>query len=480
MVDAKEVISKISKYKGGKPLASYKLTTQSDSAQLEPIYYWILDFLQDARVDVKKITDNFMASPGSGQFQDMTQRQATFMTKAGEYLGAINQVTKSILNLIYDLKEFEIRLEQYKRSKDPDKAKKAEGMLALKQVWLDNVDLKKGNGSIHQMANQMGFTTLREAFMIANSPDDIRDMASKDGGNVINDSVMRILLPRISEFLIWVDISEKELFKRFSIEKSYLRSQVETLKMYAKWARPYLKALDELKMKGFEKDPALVAAFSTSMFELSLLGKSKVAIEKNPDLKKKFPDYKLKRDYFAVYVVNMEYRGHLGQVAGQGKQSGYGFGFGGRIDMNFDCYALNAEELKLIEAELDKTDVSDALKFLEDSTGDTLKSLEEDIQHFVFDDKKKEEEKKKEVKKEDDTNPFTAIFSGIGSLFSGNFSWNEKKKEVKEPKDIQKDNFVEEAVRAQTEKSAKDFMYAVYDIYKKAHGMASSPEKFDS
>ncbi|MBP7708233.1 hypothetical protein KA107_00990 [Candidatus Pacearchaeota archaeon] len=477
MATIKEVIAKVCPKAyaddGGKPkaLSSYKLTSQSDITQLEPIYFWILDFLQDAGNDVTKVTDNFAASPGSGQFQDFSQRQATMMAKASEYMGAINQVTKSILNLIYDLKEFEIRLEQYERAKDKDKKKKEEGMLALKQVWLDNVDLKRGRGSIHQMANEMGFTTLREAFLIANEQKDIENMASKDGGNVINESVKRILIPRLSEFLMWKDISEKELSKRFAIEKTYLKSQVETLKLYTKWARPYLKSIEELRMKGFDKSPELVAAFSTSMFELTLMAKKKQKAPPAP-----FDDYKMKRDYYAIYVVNLEYRGHVGQKVTQ--KGDYGFGFGGRVDMTFDCYALNSDELKLVEKELANADISDGLSVLQDNTAETMKQLEDDIKHFVYDDVMPEKKNKKEdTKKEDDTNPFTALVS----LFT--FNWakkDDKKKEIAEPKDIPKDNDIEKIVRDKTKDSAKEFLFAVYDVYKKAHGMASSPDKFES
>jgi len=469
MADIKEVISKITKFNDGKPLSSFKLTSQSDITQLEPIYYWILDFLEDAGIKVQKITDNFTASPGSGQFQDFTQRQSTYMAKAAEYMGAINQVTKSILNLIYDLKEFEIRLEQYKRAKSKNDKEKQEGILALKQIWLDNVDLKRGRGSIHQMANEIGFTTIREVFLIANSIEDVEKMASKEGGNVINDSIKRVLIPRVGEFKIWADVSEKELRKRFEIEKTYLKSQVETLKLYTKWARPYLKATEDLGMKGFDKDPALVSSFSTSMFQLTLMGK------KQEKLPKEHESYNMRRGYYAVYVISMEYRGHVGQKVTQ--KGDYGFGFGGRVDMTFNCYSLNEDELKLVDKQLADADLSDGLKTLQDNTADTLKQLEDDIKHFILDDKEEGEKGEKE-KKEDDTNPFPVLFS----LFKFSFSSlkKDKKRDINEPKDIPKDNYVETIVRDKARDSAKGFLFTTYDVYKKAHGMASSPEKFDN
>jgi len=457
-----------------KPLSSYKMTYDSSQNQLEPIYYWFLDFMNGLPgMKIEKITDNFMASPGSGQFSEMGAKATAMQQQATKILADTNTLIKTIQNLVYDLSEFEIRLAQYKKANSEEKKEKEEGMLALKNVWLDQVDLKRGRGSIHQMANEMGFTTLREAFLVSNSTEDVEKMAAKDG--VINDSVKRILIPRLSEFLLWKDISERELTKRFEIEKSYLKSEVESLKMYTKWARPYLKAAEDLRMKGFDKDAALVSAFSTSMFELTMLGLMKADISKNTELKQKFGEYKLKKDFYSIYVVTFKYRGHLGQKAGQGGQSGYAFSFGGKVDMTFDSFALSSEELALVRKIISDTDLSDGLNIVENNMNVALDQLQKDIEKFTKD--TKEEEKKKEESKEDDINPFSALFN------ADTFSFKEKKKEDKKielPKDLSSDNFVEETVREEAKKTAMKFMYTIYDIYKKAHAMPSSPFEFDN
>lgn len=471
MADIKEVISKCTSYKKGKPLSSFNMTYDAPSNQLEPIYYWLLDFMQDAGIGVEKITDNFMASPGSGQFGEMGQKATAMQQQASKLLADTNTLVKTVLNLVYDLKEFEIRLKHYERAKSKNNSEVEEGMLALKNIWLDQVDIKRGRGSVHQLTYEMGFTTLREAFMKANTTQEVKDMASKEG--VINDSVMRILIPRISEFLTWKEMSEKELEKRFSIEKSYLKSEVEALKLYTQWARPYLKAASDLRMKGFDKNPALVAAFSTSMFELTLMGKRKTKAPPAPH-----QDYKLERDYFAIYVISLKFRGHLGQKAGQGAQSGYAYAFGGRVDMTFDCYCLNSEELKLVQEEMKKADLDDGLKLVEDNTQTALDQLKDDIIKYTGDDPLKKKEEKKE-EKISDVNPFTALFSGFSDFFKP-FEFKKEKKEIKELKDVKKDTYVEEIVRDETGKGAKEMLFAIYDVYKKAHGMASSPDKFDN
>lgn len=452
-----------------KPLSSYKLIYDSPANQLEPLYYWFLDFMGGLKPE--KITDNFMASPGSGQFSEMGAKATAMQQQATKILADTNVVIKSIIQLIYDLKEFEIRLMHYEKANSKNSKEKEEGMMSLKNIWLDQVDLKRGRGSIHQMTYEMGYTTLRDAFLIADDVKSLDAMASKDG--VINDQVKRVLIPRISEFLMWKDISEKEIRARFNIEKSYLKSQVESLKLYTRWATPYLKAAEELRMKGFDKDAALVNAFSTSMFELCLLGTSKAEIPKNYGT-----TYKLERPYSAVYVVSLTYRGHLGQKAGQGAQSGYTYSFGGKVEISFDCYALNSEELGLVKKTLAKRNEDAGMDLIKNNTGLALDELKDDIARFTEDkDKKKKDEERKG--KEDDINPFSSLLD-FSKLFD---FWGKKdkdKKKVETPKDIDDDNFIEKVVRQEAIKKANSFLYTIYDIYKKAHGHASSPENFDN
>jgi len=463
----------------GNPLSSYKLVYDSDSNQLEPIYFWILDFIQDMGIKVEKVTDNFQSSPGSGHFADMSQRATIMQQQATKILADTNVVIKSIIQIVYDLKEYEIRLSQYKKANSKDPKEKEEGMLALKNIWLDQVDMKRGRGSIHQMSYEMGFTTLREAFLVANSVEDVNKMSSADG--VINESVKRVLTPRLGEFLLWKDVSEKEIVKRFEIEKSYLKSQVESLKLYTNWAKPYLKAAKDLKMNGFETNAALVHAFSTSMFELTLLGKRESGIS-SPVLIKRFGrDYKLKRKYYSILIVSLKYVGKLAQKVTQ--RGDYGFGFGGRVDITFDSYALNEEELALVKKKMDEADLKDGLDLVGENTQAALDQLKDDIEKYCLkdEDKKKiEEEKKKEEKKQDDTNPFGALWSLITFDFGTSEKKKDDKKEIKDSKDIVKDDFVEKAVRAEAASGAMGSLYAVYDIYKKAHGMASSPKNFDN
>ena len=466
-------------------VSSHKLSFDSQQNQLEPIYYWILDFMEQiGRSAPKKIIDNFMASPGSGQFSEMSMKATKMQEEGMKILGGMNQIVKSVLNLIYDLKEFELRLAHYDDYNSEDKQEREQGILALKQVWLDNVDMKKGRGAIHQMASaEMGFSTLREAFMMANSVEDIKKMNSEDkkagGAGLINDSVMRILKPRVGEFLKWVKYSEAELRKRFSIEKNYLKSQVETVKLYSAWMKPYLVAAEKLKQQGFEKDAALVNAFSTTMFELQLFHKKEVSADDD-----RFKGYNSRRKYYDVVIVTLKYRGHVSQRVTQ--KGDYGFGMGGVVDMEFDSYALNDEELGAAEKKLEKNDLEKSMEFSGDVAGEALATMKEDLDYFL---KSKEEravaDKESGIRNQEsgseDINPFTALFGLFGKSKKKD---KNKERVMPEVGDIKKDNFVEKTMRAGAIIGSAKALYSIYDIYKKAHRMASPPgdgfDKFDS
>src|SRR3990172_3210441 len=174
-----------------KPLAEHKLVYDSSSETLEPIYFFILDLMNDFRFEVKKLVDNFSSSPGSGHFSELGQRASVMQQQGTIILGDVNTVLRSVLNIIYDLKEFRIRLSHYDSLKDPKRNEAA--TLALKQIWMDKVDITKGNSSIKAMAlGQAGFPTLIAAFLVAQNLEDADKI-------VLNDRVKRIVKARVVE-----------------------------------------------------------------------------------------------------------------------------------------------------------------------------------------------------------------------------------------------------------------------------------------
>jgi hypothetical protein len=445
----------------------YKLTYNSPFETLEPMYFWILDFLGPEKTE--KIVDNFQSSPGSGHFSEQMTKATHMRDEGMKIMQTIGIIIKSVINLIYDLRQFEIRLNDYKAARSKDKSTAEAGLIALKQNWLDNVDIKRGNTSIKAMAfSQASFATLIDAFMIVSSLQQIKSKPEQ-GGLDLNERVLRILEQRFLEFEKWKELSEKELTKRYNMERAYLKSQVESLRLYSRWAKPYLKAAQQLEMAG-SSSASLVKVFNTILLELTLMKNDAVKTENeiyDKNLPKEFLTWIEKgkvRKYYSCTFVDLRFRG----IPQRGEQH---YTFGGRTDITFKGYALNDQELKVLRKRLEESDINESLKLVENATQSSLSEIQEDIDHYLkgIEDKKEEDEDKKE----EDINPFAALL-GFGKK-SG--SKKDKSKDKKESDEIKPDNYAEKMIRELAERNCKENAYKVYDTYKKSHGMASTKEQ---
>ncbi|MBU2562185.1 MAG: hypothetical protein KKF68_00815 [Nanoarchaeota archaeon] len=456
-----EIIEEVVPYykKKGGPESSHTLGYESNSQTLEPVYFFILDLMSDFGLAPEKLIDNFTTTPGSGHFSEMGQKASIMQQQAENVMAKVNALLRSVLNIIYDLKEFKIRLEHYNALKSGDSSQKEAALLSLKQIWMDKVDIAKGNSSIKAMGlGQAGFQTLIDAFLVAKTTDDVKKLD-------LNDRVKRILLPRLQEFNLWATQSEKELRKRYELERTYLKSQVNSLKLYSRWAKPYLKAAQQLEMKGSDKDPALVKVFNTILLELTLLGKSKIDPE-SASIEGKMPTdfrkFKPKRDYYSCILVSFKFRGIPQRV---GQQAHYLFG--GKANVEFRGYALNEDELKKIEKEVEDSDVGDILQLIEGTTTESLGHLQEEINSFL---EEKSEDEKKEIK--DKSNPFLALIGYYDKPNKTEAKTSEKKEDKEKP--LRPDDWIEKThFRKLAGEQAAETSFKLFDVYKKAHGMMS-------
>jgi hypothetical protein len=449
-----EDVLKKNNAKGG-PFSTHQIVYNSPSETLEPVYFFLLDLVESFGYDVEKLSDNFTSTPGSGHFADLGQRATKMQEEGMKILGSINTVIRSIVNLLYDLKEWRIRLQQYDDYHSKDRDKKFSAVLALKQIWLDKVDINKGQSSVKAMAlGQAGFQTLLDGFFAA---DDEKAVDKID----LNDRVKRILKQRIHEFLLWIDYSEQELRKRYSIERSYLKSQLSSLKLYSRWARPYIKAAIKLEQKEQGRKPRLVDTFNSILLELTLLGKKKVDIKSaitSGDLPVGFDKMKNLREYYSIVLLDYEFNG----IPQRGQQGQYLFG--GKVIITFRSYALNKDELEMIDRELEKSDIAYATQIASGVTDESLEQIQADVEFFL------NEESVEHKKEEGGANPFLALF--------GYYDKEKKKEGEKEEKkkilEVRKENWAErEHMRKAAEKPAKEDLFSFFDIYKKAHGMVS-------
>jgi len=468
------------------PMEQHVITYDSPAEGLEPVYFWLLDYLGSGLMrglynSVEKLTDNFVSSPGSGHFSEMQGKATQMQQEVSRTMGNVNTVLKSVLNLVYDLKEFRIRLTPYKiyKDKNSSESEKFKQLLSLKQVWLDNVDIRKGRGSINALSSgELDFVTLRDAFMSLKS----LEQASKkpeEGGIDLNERVKRILQQRAQEFFMWIEESYNSLTQRYEIERNYLKSQDNMLKLYAKWVKPYLKAASRLEQNMDSKNPGLVTAFNTMVMELKVLAYSEHKTKDDVDnglLPELFKDLKEKdvRKYFKVLVVELEFRGIPQRVSQRGDWS-----FGGKVEIRFTSYGLNKDELNVFKDELNRDDFSSMLKLVEGATDESLKQIEKDVRALVegkeIEDIEKEEKEKKEEKERKKKEGDDFGLNGFFSLFK-----IKKKPKVKidYKKPLPVDNNYEKVLRSQAIITANESCFNTFDNYKKGHGMPSHSNPF--
>jgi len=434
-----------------KDSTKYKLIYDSLNEGLEPIYYWLVDYMSDSSpsgldLQIRKGTEWMNVAVSSGYFGEMGQRATLMQQKAMEYLGAINAVVKSILNLIYDLGEFEIRLQAYDKAKNTDPDKKREGVYSLKGIWMDQVDARKGRASINLLAQDLQFVTLRDAFFHVNTTKDIKDLE-------LNKRIQTILERKLEEYDAWYKASEREIRKRFEIERAYLRSQVGTLTLYANWVKPYLLAAQKLKLQKTDlaslANPHVVNAFSNMEMEIKLFGNTKpiTPAAVHPSLANVQLDIK----YYAVVEVTTNFRSVPSALSGPG---GRQYIHGGRTNLDIKGFVVDDVELSVIES----YELYEDLNLIEDYIEVSSKQLKEEIDKYINPPPPKKEEKPKQQLE----NPFKGVFLGFKELFTA--------LKIEMPK-----KRVSSVIYTDTENVAKDkakeLATKVYTVYKKTHGM---------
>jgi len=451
------------------PLEKHYIEYDNIGGSLESIYFWILDYLKLRSHKTEKLVDTFLASPGSANFAEMGGRLTRMQEEGMKMLGAANQVVKSILNILYDLKEFKIRLATYKDYQSKEPGIKHAALLSLKQIWMDTVDAKRANSSIKAMAQQFDYVTLIDAFMSADTLESVTKKP-EEGGLDLNDRVRRILEQRLQDFFRWVKESEMELKKRFEIEKIYLKSQVNTVKMYARWAKPYLrfaKQLEPRMMMEPDKEPNaastsyLVNSFNTTLMQLTILASrtfnalEDIGLGHLPEMLR----FKLDkcRQYYSCTMLDYSFRAYPERF-GQG-----GYGMRGRLELNWYSFCLNEDELKVLRREIEKDDFGDIYQAITGATDDSLGLVQKEIDEFLegTDDEEKEEP--------EDVNPFSAL---VGKDIGKKKAKKGDKKKDEDPGPLIKPDIWEETgLRCQSVIESRKECRRAYNMFKRAYGM---------
>ena len=174
-------------------------------------------------------------------------KKKTLEDRTMQLLGSINTVLKSIIALTYELKELDKNLQFYDLSKSKEKEKAEAAELALKRIFLDNVDARKGGASLSSLSRSAsqaqgggpGFIDIVAVFYTVKSLKDVANLQR-------NEQYKNILKNRYIEYEKWKEINGKDLKNRKSMLLQYLKSQMGSFDLYVDWCSTYLSLLSKM------------------------------------------------------------------------------------------------------------------------------------------------------------------------------------------------------------------------------------------
>jgi hypothetical protein len=351
----------------------YLIRIDTPFESIGKFYNMVLKELRDFKMpNIVKIDQTLSASPTSAFYADVAQRKAYAKEQVDKGMQIIGGIMQTVIKLIYSLREFDLILDIFKRLLGKDDKERIGAELNLRRIFLDEVDAKKGRGSIHNMTTAQGmeFVSLRDNFLI------IKDLKSIDDLNA-NDRIKRILKDRFSEYEDWKKAYKKDIEGRKKIQKEFLRSQVESMKMQLEWVKPYYTLMQQLNIDTGVANPDLLAGIDTSIIKTKIRTVLGGPDAKIPSLATAFVDVD-----FSFKTSPVQVRGAQGQA----------FHHRFSTEIKYTPYVMSNEDYEKVK----KVETMRDIKFLETIVGESLSAIKDDLEKYMAGEDIKKEEKEKE------------------------------------------------------------------------------------
>ncbi len=368
--------------------AVYTIQVNTPYQSMGKFYHQVLDILRKrGGFKLEKVSEHISVSPTSALYGDIAQRRQYAIQQFNNAMKSISSIMQTVIKIIYDLREFDIILDNFDKLKEGDSKEKFAAEQNLRRIYLDEVDIKKGRGSINQLASAGGqqgglqMVALRDSFMVVRKLKDIDDLK-------INDRVKRILKGRFNEYKKWKEEYEKDIRGRKKIEMQFLNSQVESLKMQLDIARPYYTVMNQLDVGTGVNSPDLIAGLDTSIIKAKIRGVHKKGAATG----------------FLDVNINMKTKPQQVRTK-QGQTFHHIF----RIDITYTPYAMPNSVYEKIKHSEVKKDVM----FLETVVGKSLEAIKDDLEKYLKGGVIYEEDE------DEDYVPFEFLFYPFKPLISG-------------------------------------------------------------
>jgi hypothetical protein len=425
-----------------------------------------------------RIAESVDPSSLSGLMNMVFEKKKNLEDRIMQLLGSINTVLKSIIAITYELKELDRNLYFYDELKDRDKEKAEAAELALKRVFLDNVDARKGGASLSALSRSPtqgqggpGFIDIMSVFYQVKS---LKEVSQLDR----NEQYKSILKNRYVEYEKWKEINGKDLRSRKGMLLQYLKSQMGSFDLYVDWCSTYLSLLSKMGLNTaksaseYMKGSSKPDIFENELFSVSVVS-SKPVYAKEYDVeytrlfKNKGPEIPIsvepksivgdlltrgykehRRSYiynrlkkygplaFSVIKFTMDFKEKPSKEAAQPP-------YEGTFSLHIYPYSFTPEEFYLYKrantAKIQKT----VFAAVNQSVFNSLSIIKEDLDKYILEAEKEEAAKKKPNKPQkefaifDIYRAFKDDFTGVSKSFSTFSQGTSQNKSVFSEKDAE-------------------------------------------
>lgn len=446
-----------------KTVRQQKLIVEQMTASAEPAYFWILNFLRHPNAlgyEVEKTSDVFSAAEMSTFFGAVEERKQRQQERISQYLATLGGMTKSVFQMVRELRIMDERLDYYEKSYKGDEAAE----VTLKNIWTNLVEGgAESTTSVFGLSRKLGFVIVPDLFFKINPKKGSSGVDKEVGalsGEGINTRVRSVLKHKLMEYYTWKEKTYGELKWGRNFRLKALNQHYQTMKMYIKWIKPFLKNIQRLEMSQ-ENVPELVSAFETSFIQLELFAYKKAyetmtergMVER--EFTERIPCIRVMLKF--VTLPEMAFQKEFQRAAVHA----------GRTEITFQGFVLSPQEIEEYKKSKELEDL-EVLKYVDaslEALGDELKNYLIESGEVTAEQLGKKVEEKPKIYLKDVFHPFSSVITGFSELF-GSLKWSPGGGKSK----------LSYHEREQEEDAAKivgDNVYVLYDVYKKSHGMLS-------
>lgn len=447
-----------------KPVMQQKIIVEQMTSSAEPSYFWVLNFLRHPNglgYDVEKTSDVFSASEMSTFFGTAEERKQKQQERVSQYLATIGSMTKSVFQMVRELRIMDERLEYYEKSYKWDEASE----ITLKNIWTNIVEGGSENvTSVFGLSRKLGFVLVPDLFFKINPKNGSAGVDKEVNalkGEGINSRVRSVLKNKLIEFYTWKEKTYQELKWGKSFRLKALNQHYQSMRMYIKWVKPFLKNIKRLEMSQ-DNSPEMVTAFETSLIQLELFARKKTyelmtergMVER--EFTEKIPCIRISFKFVAL--PEMAFQKEFQRAAVHA----------GRTEIIIQGFVLTEEEINdhKKSKELEDLELLKSVDASLEALGDELKKYLIESGEVTPEQVGKKSEEKKTIYVKDLVTPFSSVFQGFSELFGG-LKWDSSSSKKR------KLSYYEREQESDAAKVVSNDVYTLYDVYKKTHGMLS-------